>query len=127
MARWTKVRLKVTSAGHAGIHWPYDPRFNQHYGVTHGAIVGFLADSAGFFACASTLPEGVVTTVQFSVHLLRPAHRQALDVEARCIKSGKRILTSEMKVYDQKGRLLGAGTGTYVPYDPEKDLKNAKI
>jgi uncharacterized protein (TIGR00369 family) len=69
----------------------------QHHGFVHGAVMGFVADSACTWA-AGTLAGDVVTS-EYKVHFLAPAVGQRLIGRGRVVKASSRIVVTHADIY----------------------------
>lgn len=89
-------------------HW------NSIEGVIHGGVTSTLADVAmGFGAAPHVNGVQQSVTVESKIHYLSPARGKRLTAEANVIKSGKKIIVMESKVFDEEGNLVALATGTY--------------
>lgn len=70
---------------------------NQHHGFVHGAVMGFVADSACAWA-AGTLAGDVVTS-EYKLHFLAPAVGQRIIGRGRVIKASSRIIVTQADIY----------------------------
>ena len=70
---------------------------NQHHGFVHGAVMGFVADSACAWA-AGTLAGDVVTS-EYKLHFLAPAVGHRIIGRGRVIKASSRIVVAQADVY----------------------------
>ena len=70
---------------------------NQHHGFVHGAVMGFVADSACAWA-AGTLAGDVVTS-EYKLHFLAPAVGQRIIGRGRVIKASSRIVVTQADIY----------------------------
>lgn len=111
------LSLSFTEDDRAVVTMPYDPAYDHAAGSLHGGMYAVLMDSAGWFTSAVTRDESAwVATAEFSMHLLKAAHRVPMRAEGRMIKPGKRQDVVEMFLYnDATGELVGHATGTFVP------------
>ena len=91
-----------------------------HYnpiGTVHGGLACTLFDSAMGCAVHTMLPAGVgYTTVELKVNFLRPidARTGLLLCEGTTIHVGGRIATAEARLRDERGRLYGHATTTFM-------------
>lgn len=86
----------------------------QPYGVLHGGATASLIDTAMAFACISCLPEGEkTTTVDLTVHYLRPHIDGVIFCTAKVVRNGKRIQTVSAEVVNEEGKLIATGLSTY--------------
>jgi uncharacterized protein (TIGR00369 family) len=78
----------------------------------HGGMVAALADTCGTAAALAAIGgSGFIATVSMSINYLAVAE-SAVTATAVCIKPGKRIQVTEVKVTDESGRLVADATVT---------------
>lgn len=70
---------------------------HQHHGFVHGAVIGFMADSACAWAAASVA--GDVVTSEYKVNLLAPAVGERLVARGRVLKASGRMLVAFAEVF----------------------------
>ena len=86
----------------------------QPYGVLHGGATASLIDTAMAFACISCLAEGEKsTTIDLTVHYLRPHTDGEVFCTAKVVRAGKRILTVSAEVVNEEGKLIATSLSTY--------------
>jgi uncharacterized protein (TIGR00369 family) len=95
----------------------------QHYNLVgngaHGGFACTLLDTAMGGAIQASLPAGfAATTLELKVNMVRPITIAAgkLRVEGRVLHPGRRVTTSEGKVFDANGRLYAHGTTTMMVF-----------
>ena len=94
---WLDIRLIAAGNGRVELEMPVRAELLQHHGFVHGGIIGTLADNACAWA-ASTLA-GDVVTASYSLQFLAPAKAPLIRARAEIIKSGKRNVAVEAKVF----------------------------
>jgi uncharacterized protein (TIGR00369 family) len=90
-------------------------RFYNPMGVIHGGWIATLLDSCMGCAVQSALKAAqTYTTVEMKTVFVRAAHERTglLRCEGMLLHSGKRIASSEGKVFDLDGRLIAYGSET---------------
>lgn len=86
----------------------------QPYGVLHGGATASLIDTAMAFACISCLSEGEkTTTIDLTVHYLRPHTTGEVFCTAKVVRAGKRILTVSAEVFNEQEKLIATALSTY--------------
>jgi uncharacterized protein (TIGR00369 family) len=93
------VQLERIEEGAIDISITVRKELTQHHGFVHGAVVGGLADTACAWAASTT--SGDVVTAGYTIQFLAPAKGERLVAEARVIKSGKRLVAVEARVYTE--------------------------
>jgi uncharacterized protein (TIGR00369 family) len=90
-------------------------RFYNPMGVIHGGWIATLLDSCMGCAVQSALKAAqTYTTVEMKTVFVRAAHERTglLRCEGTLLHSGKRVASSEGKVFDREGRLIAYGSET---------------
>ncbi|MBM7060396.1 PaaI family thioesterase [Pseudomonas sp. UL073] len=85
----------------------------QHHGYVHGAVVGFMIDSACAWAAASLV--GDVVTSEYKVNLLAPALGDKLICRSEVIKAGQRQVVTRADVLalrDGEEKIIATGLAT---------------
>ncbi len=111
----TEIWPLAVDEGRAVFHGKPAQRFYNPMGTVHGGWLSTLLDTAMGCAVHTRLPAGMAyTTVEMKLNFVKPAfeHTGTLRCEATLIHFGKRIATSEGRVYDAAGNLIAHGTET---------------
>lgn len=78
----------------------------------HGGMVAALADTCGTAAALAAIgATGFIATVSMSINYLAVAE-SSVTATGVCIKPGRRIQVTEVKVNDESGRLVADATVT---------------
>ncbi|MEO8573409.1 MAG: PaaI family thioesterase [Pyrinomonadaceae bacterium] len=86
----------------------------QPSGVLHGGVTATIIDTAMALAVRTHLEDHeYTTTVNLTVHYLRPHKAGAVSCTAKCVKIGKRIFTVSADVQNEEGMLIATGLSTY--------------
>ncbi|MGC5698852.1 PaaI family thioesterase [Pseudomonas sp. NFXW11] len=97
-ARSMGARVREFAEGLAELEIDVKPELmHQHHGFVHGAIVGFMADSACAWAAASLA--GDVVTAEYKLNLLAPAKGERLWARGKVLKAGGRLLVVQADVF----------------------------
>ncbi|MCW5231625.1 PaaI family thioesterase [Verminephrobacter eiseniae] len=91
------AKLEEYGDGVANLSVALRPDLTMHMGFAHGAVVGFLADSACAWAAASTV--GNVVTSEYKLNLIAPGIGEQLRAEGRVLKAAGRNLVCMANVY----------------------------
>jgi len=106
------VDLKI---GEAVLKLPMRDALRQPYGLLHGGATASLIDTAMAFACITCLAEGEQsTTVDLTVHYLRPHTEGEIFCTARVVRDGKRIMTVSAEVVNEAGKLIATALSSYM-------------
>ena len=103
--------------GFAEIILPMREELKQHNGFTHGAVIGFLVDSACCWAAASKV--GDVVTAEYKLNFIAPAMGEKLIARGYVIKSTfSQVITRAdvFSVKNNKETLVSTGLATVTPY-----------
>ena len=86
----------------------------QPAGVLHGGVTATLIDTAMAFAVITRLAEGErASTIDLTVHYLRPHTEGTFTCTARVVRAGKRIFTLSADVVNEAGKLIATAISTY--------------
>ena len=92
-------------------------------GAVHGSVYFKLLDDAAFFAVHSLVDDVFVLTASFNVYLVRPVSQGTLTARGRVVHRSRRLYVAEAEVFDDTGRSVGRGSGTFMesrlPLSPE--------
>lgn len=78
----------------------------------HGGVIASVVDTVGDYAVGMMVGRGL-PTINFRVDYLRPAIDTALVAVARVRRAGKSVGVADVDVFDDNGKLLAIGRGTY--------------
>ena len=84
-------------------------------GGVHGGWALTLIDSAGACAAISALGQGLgCTTIETKANFPRPitSNTGVVRAEGRVVSQGRTIISTEVRVLDQQGKVLAHGTST---------------
>lgn len=113
------IELIDMAPGQIRASMPIRPEHGQQAGTVHAGVQTTLADHCAGAAAGSLAPPGEgVVSVEFKMHMLRPAMGERLYCVARVVKPGRRFAIVEADVHTgdpakPTARLLG--TMAYVP------------
>ncbi|MBA3772848.1 MAG: PaaI family thioesterase [Ramlibacter sp.] len=107
------ARLEAYGDGHAALSVALRPDLKMHLDFAHGAVIGFLADSACAWAAASVV--GNVVTAEYKLNLIAPGVGDQLRAEGRVLKAAGRNVVCQAEVYafpDGKPSLVAVALAT---------------
>lgn len=108
------MELVDISFGAARLKLTMRDKLRQPYGVLHGGATASLIDTAMAFAIISCLPEAErATTVDLTVHYLRPVVEGEIICTAKVVRAGRRILTVSAEVFSKEEKLVATALSTY--------------
>jgi uncharacterized protein (TIGR00369 family) len=117
----TKTEVIACADGYAELSIPFDPALTQHHGYLHGALIGYLADTAISWSAGSMV--GDVVTSEFRVHILAPGKGDSFIARGQVVKAGRRQVVSRAEVFavaDGTEKLIAIATGTCIPVGAQR-------
>jgi acyl-CoA thioesterase len=102
--------------GEAVLRLKMRDELRQPHGLLHGGATASLIDTATAFAVITKLePDEKASTVDLTVHYLRPVIDETILCTARVVKAGKRLLTVSADVVssNDKEKLVATAISTY--------------
>jgi uncharacterized protein (TIGR00369 family) len=85
---------------------------------THGGVLAALIDLAADWALVKQTGRGV-PTIDLRVDYHRAAMPGDLIARGKVIRNGSQFATAEAQIFDQDGKLLASGRGTYFTAPPK--------
>jgi uncharacterized protein (TIGR00369 family) len=105
--------LTEVEPGRAVIELDSGPCHLNPIGTLHGGVLSTIADTAMGIAHGSLLGEGESsTTVDLTVHFLRPVTNGKLRAIARVVKHGRTLTLLEADVLDEDAKLVARASST---------------
>lgn len=114
---WMNVEITACEDGFAELIVPMRQELKQHSGFTHGAVIGFLVDSACCWAASSKV--GDVVTAEYKLNFIAPAVGEKLIARGYVIKSTFSQVITRADVFTVNGTketLVSTGLATVTPY-----------
>ncbi|MGH9196302.1 MAG: PaaI family thioesterase [Acidimicrobiia bacterium] len=105
---WTEEEVRI--------RLPFDERLTNDGSYFHGGVMASLMDTAGAMAvwAGHDFDKGAkASTVSMSINYLGAAAKTDLIAEARCVKRGREIHFSEIKISDANGKPVASGVLAY--------------
>ena len=108
------IELDEIDIGKAVMSLPMTEKLRQPHGLLHGGATASLIDTTTAFAVVSVLADGEkASTVDLTVHYLRPVINEKTICTAKIVKAGKRLLTVTADVVNEDGKLIATAISTY--------------
>jgi uncharacterized protein (TIGR00369 family) len=101
--------------GTAELVMPVREEFFHAAHAMHGAVYFKALDDAAFFAANSLVTDAFVLTVSYTVHLTRPVTGGSVRASARVVHHSRSLLLADAELFDQEGRQVARGTGSFMP------------
>jgi acyl-CoA thioesterase len=109
------IKLEQIASGVATLSLEIAERLKRNNGIAHGGAIASLIDTATAFATLSVLkPDQRSTTVDLTIHFLRPLGGGKATAIAEVVRAGKRIVVVSAKVFDGGENLAATAVSTYL-------------
>ena len=114
-ARLLGIELGELRRGAATLHLEAREELKRNRGILHGGVVASLADTAAAFAVLTLSEAGqATTTVDLTVHYLRPLAAGRATARARVLRAGRRILVISVDVFDESQALAATALTSFI-------------
>jgi len=114
-AKLIGLELKAVEPGRAVLTMEIREELKQNHGVVHGGAIASLIDSAMAFAIIPYLDEDEgTTTVDLTIHYLRPLLGGLATATAQVVRVGRRVVVVSAEVVDEAGSLAATATSAYL-------------
>lgn len=109
------IEIESIEPGHAVLTMHIKEELKRNGGIAHGGAIATLIDSAMAMAIVPLLAEGErTTTVDLTIHYLRPLSERSARASARVVRAGKRVITVSAELFDADGKLAATALSTYL-------------
>lgn len=114
-AHLLRLELGEMRRGSATLHMEVRDELRQNNGVVHGGAIASLVDSAAAFAILTILEkEESSTTVDLTIHYLRPLLQGRATAHARVVRAGRRILTITVDVLNESEAVVATALTSFI-------------
>lgn len=114
LKRFLGMQLEGDEPGRARARVTIGERHHNPNGVTHGAVLFALVDTAMGKATMSVLAEGqYCASVEVQLRFIRPAGDGELVAEVEVLKAGRSVVHLEGRIRDAEDRLIATASGTF--------------
>ena len=114
-AKLLGIEVDTIEPGHAVLSMPIRNELKQNHGVAHGGAIAALIDSSMALAIWPLLAENErTTTVDLTIHYLRPLTAGTARASARVVRAGKRVITVSAELFDEHEKLAATAISTYL-------------
>lgn len=109
------IELGEIERGTATLHLTVRDELRQNRGVVHGGATASLIDTASAFAILTLLQPGeTTTTIDLTIHYLRPLSTGRAAARATVRRAGRRVLTVSVDVTDEAQILVATAVTSYL-------------
>lgn len=105
----------------ATIVTPVQECFFHAGGSLHGSAYFKILDDAAYFAAMSRQYDSFLLTTSFNTYISRAVTGGSLRSEGRIISYGKQLILAEAIAYDERGKEVARGSGTFMPSAKQLD------
>lgn len=114
-AKLLGIEIESVEPGHAVLSMEIRHELKQNHGVAHGGSIAAVIDSAMAIAIMPLLAENErTTTVDLTIHYLRPLTEGSARASARVVRAGKRVITVSAELFDHQQKLAATAISTYL-------------
>ena len=114
-ARLLGIELVEIERGKAVLRLAARDELRRNGGVLHGGVTASLIDTAAAFVIMTLLsPDQTTTTIDLTVHYLRPLIKGRATAHARIVREGSRIIIAAVDVFDETETLAATALTTYI-------------
>ena len=114
-AKLLGIEIESVEPGHAVLTMKIRSDLKQNHGVAHGGSIAAVIDSAMAIAIMPMLAENErTTTVDLTIHYLRPLTEGTARASARVVRAGKRVITVSAELFDHQEKLAATAISTYL-------------
>jgi uncharacterized protein (TIGR00369 family) len=114
-AKLLGIETELIEPGHAVLSIKIRDDLKRNGGIAHGGVAAALIDSAMAFAIVPLLSENErTTTVDLTIHYLRPLTGGTVRASARVVRAGRRVITVSAELFDSQEKLAATALSTYL-------------
>jgi uncharacterized protein (TIGR00369 family) len=114
-AHFLGIELGEVTHGAATLHITVRDELRQNNGVIHGGVVASLVDTAAAFAILTLLkPDETTTTIDLTIHYLRPLLRGRVTAKAQVVRAGRRVLVISIEVFNEDTTLAATALTSFI-------------
>lgn len=107
--------LGEVSHGAATVYLEVRDELMQNNRIMHGGATASLIDTAAALAIVPMLAPGeTTTTIDLTIHYLRPLVRGRAAARARVIRAGRRVIVVSIDVHDETETIAATALTTYL-------------
>jgi uncharacterized protein (TIGR00369 family) len=118
--RWLGIKVLAVEPDAIELRatWREEWVVNPDRRYTHGGILAALIDLAADYALVGRTGRGV-PTIDMRIDYHSAAMPGDLTLRGRVVKWGSQFSVAEAQIFDQQGKLLASGRGTYLTAPPK--------
>ena len=114
-AKLLGIKVDSMEPGYAVLSMELRDDLMRNHGIAHGGVAASLIDSAMAMALQPMRAEKEwTTTVDLTIHYVRPLSQGTARASARVVRAGRRIITVSAELFDHDGKLAATAISTYL-------------
>jgi acyl-CoA thioesterase len=114
-AKLLGIEVLEVKRGEALLCLEVGDRMKQNNRVMHGGAIASLIDTAAAFAILPLLkPDQTTTTIDLTIHYLRPLTTGKTTARARVVRAGRRIIVVAVDVLDDAQNVAATALTNYI-------------
>ncbi|MDT5121163.1 MAG: hypothetical protein QOC96_645 [Acidobacteriota bacterium] len=115
-AHFLGITLGSLKRGEATIHLDLRDEMRRNNGIAHGGVVASLADTAAAFATLTLFEtdQTTSTTIDLTIHYLRPLLRGQVTAHARVLRAGRRIMVISVDIFDEAKAIAATALTSFI-------------
>ncbi len=119
-AQYLGIEVVDIKFGEAVLRLAVRDELLRNGGLVHGGVTASLIDTAAAFVVMSVVgPDQVNSTVDLTLHYLRPVLSGVMTARAKIVRSGRRVIIAAVDVFDEAETLVATALTTYVRVEPQ--------
>lgn len=112
------MELEEVERGTATIRMEVSDQLMRNGGIVHGGAIASLIDSAAAFAIMTLLEPGKsTTTIDLTIHYLRPLLKGQARAHARVVRRGRRVTVVSVEVTNESEVIAATSLTSYLMLD----------
>ena len=109
------IEIGELRRGEAILYLEVRDELRRNNGVAHGGAIASLVDTAAAFAILTLLEtDETTTTIDLTVHYLRPFIKGRATAHARVLRAGRRIIVISIEVLDEGKAVLATALTSFI-------------
>jgi uncharacterized protein (TIGR00369 family) len=115
-AHFLGITLGTLTRGEATLHLDLRDEMRRNNGIAHGGVVASLADTAAAFATLTLFEtdQTTSTTIDLTIHYLRPLLRGQITAHARVLRAGRRIIVISVDIFDEAKVIVATALTSFI-------------
>ena len=109
------IELGELKHGQATMYLEMRDELRRNGGVAHGGAIASLIDTAAAFAILTLLEsDQTTTTIDLTIHYLRPLIKGRATAHARVLRAGRRVMVISIEVLDETKALAATALTSFI-------------